>query len=101
MGETPNLYASELRTVAVQALAPKLSQAQALTALESLLRRIAETTTTTVDPQEVTVAVQALAPKLSEAQTQAAFAPLLQKIGETTNYDPLRNLFEVVQVLAP
>jgi hypothetical protein len=105
IGTTTEPVALQELARGLQALAAKLSGAQAAQAFEPLLAQIG-TTTEPVALQALAQALQALAPKLTEAQAAQAVEPLLAQIGTTT--DPnglqalaLQALSQSLQVLAP
>jgi hypothetical protein len=83
----------------LQAMAAKLTEAQAQQALAPLLQQIGKTTN-----HDALVALakglQAVAAKLTEAQAQQALITLLQQIGKTTNSDALVALADAFQELA-
>ena len=86
--------------VALQALTPKLSGAQASQALKILREQIGQTTNV-ISVWALAKGLQAVAPKLSPAQTSHAFEPLLERIGQTTNPNALQALGQALQAFAP
>ena len=83
----------------VQALAPRLSESKAPTALKKILQEIERDTA--ADTQlALAKAVQGLPVKLSEAQG-LALQPILRLTGEETSTYDLAARAEIVQVLAP
>ena len=83
---------------ALQALAAKLTDAQAQQALATVLEEMGETT----DPdalQALAGAFQALAAKLPEVQAQQSLATVLEEIGETTDPDALQTLAGALQAV--
>jgi hypothetical protein len=83
---------------ALQALAPKLTDAQASQALDPVLRQIDQTT----DPDALGAlaqALKALHAKLSDVQTSQALDPVLRQIGLTTDPQALLALAEALQAL--
>ena len=84
IGRTTNRFTLDLLVPAQQALAKKLSEAQASQALDPVLKQIGQTT----DPDALRAlaqALQALPAKLSEAQASQALDPVLKQIGQTTD----------------
>jgi TIR domain len=85
---------------ALQALAPKLTEAQASQALEPVLKQIGQATDSDA-LQALAEALQALAPKLTEAQSSQVLDLALNQINQTTDSTARRNLVKTLQALAP
>ena len=98
VGKTTNPDALRELVQALQALAAKLTEAQAQEALAPLLQQIGKTTNPDA-LRELVQALQAVAAKLTEAQTQQVLAPLLQQIVKTIDPDTLRAA-EALQAMA-
>ncbi|MET4716004.1 hypothetical protein ABIF63_000107 [Bradyrhizobium japonicum] len=85
-------------TAELKALVPKISDAQASQALDSLIAQIDPTT----DPyalEALAQALQALAGKLTKAQASQALDVVLKRIGQTFDHDWLRALSQALQAL--
>jgi hypothetical protein len=100
LGKSDNATTGLVIIDALQALAAKLTGAQAQQALATLLQQIDKTTNSNV-LGALTEGLKALAAKLTEAPAEQALAPLLQRIGETTDPGELYLLAEGLQALAP
>ncbi|MER8777026.1 TIR domain-containing protein [Mesorhizobium sp. M0977] len=84
----------------LQALAPKLTQAQAGQALDPVLYHLAYTTDPSV-VQALAKALQALAPKLTEEQAQRILHPILQQLVTTFDHEALQALAQALRALIP
>ena len=85
--------------IAFQALAGKLTDAQAQQALAQVLKQFDRTT----DPdvlRALAQAIEALPTMLTEGQAQRALAPVLHQIGQSTDSDALQVLGQAFQALA-
>jgi hypothetical protein len=96
IGETTDSFELSALAQEFEALAPKLTEAQAEQALAALLRLIDETPL-----DDVAQAIEALAPKLATAEAEQALAVMLRKIGATTNSDTLQALAQTIRALVP
>ncbi len=99
-GQTTNPDMLQALAPVLQALAPKLNEAQTSQALELLLKQMGQATESWA-LVALAPALQALAPKLSEAQTSQALELLLEKIGEETDSEALEYMALALQALAP
>ena len=85
--------------IAFEALAGKLTDAQAQQALAQVLKQFDRTT----DPdvlRALAQAIEALPTMLTEGQAQQALAPVLHQIGQSTDSDALQVLGQALQALA-
>jgi hypothetical protein len=100
IGQKTDPHALRELAQALEALGPKLTEAQASQALDPVLRRIGQET----DPNAFLAraeALEALAPRLSEARANEALAPWLQLVGQNEFLLALRALPRAIQALAP
>jgi hypothetical protein len=99
-GLPTSTYPKSLQALAaaLEALAPKLSDAQASEALDPVLRQMSQTT----DPdalQALAQAVRAQAAKLTEAQATQALDLVLKQVGQTTSPFALLAFAQAIQAL--
>ncbi|VFU10515.1 protein of unknown function [Methylocella tundrae] len=87
--------------IAIQALAPKLTESQAQQVFDKVLKQIIGKSDTVFVLQALTQALQGLAPKLTDAQSQQALAAVLKEFGDTDDEETQEHLAHAIQALAP
>jgi hypothetical protein len=83
----------------IEALAPRLTDAQATQALDPILKQIGQTNNPFVF-QVIAEAIKALAPKLTDTQAAQALDPILKQMGRTTDAATVRALAGATKTLA-